>query len=428
MHRLLPLLVGLVLSGSGHAGDWPAFRGPTGQGHSPERNLPISWSVDQGIRWKIPVPGEGWSSPIVQGDRVFLTTVTEGQTQCRILAFDRLSGRMLWNVVVSEMIPLRKESKNSYASPTPIAHGDRVFAVFGDGTMVAVEAATGALLWKNAEVRFYSRHGLGASPILHAGRLIMPFDGSNRVEKAGDWPNNTEEEQLGWRIPWDRAEIVALDIETGRRVWTARRGRSRIAHVTPTILAVGGQPQLISPAGDAIQGFNPRTGELLWTVYSQGEGVTPSVVTGNGLVFTASGFERTTLRTVRPDGRGDVTSTHIAWEQRRGAPTQPSPIFVHPHLHTITDGGVAHGYDAATGDVLYSERVGGNHSASPVHADGHLYFLSENGVATVIRTGPEFVVVSRNALDDNERFQASMAVSQGHLFIRSDRHLYCIGR
>jgi outer membrane protein assembly factor BamB len=417
--------VTLALTWPAHAENWPCFRGPTGQGHSSETELPTKWSASEGVRWKTAIPGIGWSSPIVWKDRVYVTTVTDGNTQCRVLALDRTTGRLLWNTLVHEFVPLRKEQKNSYASPTPITDGQRIYAVFGDGTQVALDLE-GKLLWKNDEVRFYSRHGLGASPVLHEKLLIMPFDGSNRVEKAGEWPNNSQEEQLGWRTPWDRAEITALDAATGKRVWVARRGKSRIAHVTPNIMVVNGKPQLISPAGDAIQGFDPATGTLLWTVYSQGEGVTPSFAFSDQLIFTSSGFEKTTLRTVRTGGSGDVTATHVAWEQRKGTPTQPSLLYVAPYLYSITDGGIAHCFDSKTGDIVYAERVGGNHSSSPVFADGRIYFLSETGETTVIHAGPKFEIVARNAIE--EKCQASLAVSQGNLFLRTEAHLFCLGK
>ncbi|HXG48452.1 MAG TPA: PQQ-binding-like beta-propeller repeat protein, partial [Methylomirabilota bacterium] len=233
--------------------------------------------------------------------------------------------------------------------------------------------------------------------------------------------------KLGWQIPWDQALIVALDVRTGRRVWTGRRGQSRIAHVTPLVLPVDGRDQLISAAGDRVQGFDPGTGELIWSVYAQGEGVTPSPVAADGLLFASSGFEKTTLRAIKlGGGRGDVTGTHIVWEQRKGCPTQPSPIFVAPYLYAITDGGVVSCYNPRNGEVIYQERVGGNFSASPVHADGKIYFLSEAGETTVVAPGAEFKVLARNPL--GERCQASMAVSQGHLFLRTEKHLFCVGR
>jgi outer membrane protein assembly factor BamB len=423
MTRLLRLLSAAFVCSAG-AENWPRFRGPTGQGLSSERDLPIQWSAEQNVKWKTAIHGEGWSSPIIWGDRVYVTTVTDANTRARVISLDRATGEVLWDTVVVEIIPLRKERKNSYGSPTPVTDGQRVYAVFGDGTIAAVER-DGRVAWTNQEVRYYSRHGLGASPILHEGVLIMPFDGSNRIQTPGDWPKNSDEERLGWQIPWDKAEIVALDVQTGRRAWTGRRGRSRIAHVTPNILVEHGRAQLISCAGDAIQGFDPRTGELQWTVYSRGEGVTPSFAMGDGLIFTSSGFEATTLRAVRTGGKGDVTSTHIAWEQRKGVPTQPSLLYVSPYLHSVTDGGIAHCFAGNTGEMVYSERVGGNHCASPVYADGKIYFLSETGETTVIAAGPEFKILARNPV--NETCQASLGISQGNIFLRTASHLYCIG-
>jgi outer membrane protein assembly factor BamB len=408
-----------------HAENWPGFRGPTGQGQSKEKNLPLHWSADSNVVWKTEIPAPGWSSPIVWGRRVFVTGVSDNNTRCRVLALDRDTGKILWDKAVFEQVPRRKESKNSYATPTPVTDGRRVFAVFGDGSVAAL-SADGEILWTNREVQFYSRHGLGASPLLHDGLLIMPFDGSNPTSAAGAWPKVSDEEKLGWQIPWDKAFIAALDVKSGKRVWTAKRGRSRIAHVSPIVAKIDGKDILISGAGDRMQGFNLKNGELLWSVYAQGEGVTPSPVVGDGLLFTSSGFEKTTLRAIKlAKARGDVTESHVAWEQKKGVPTQPSPIFVKPYLYAITDGGIATCYQPESGDIVWQERVGGNHSASPIHASGRIYFLSEGGEATVIAAGAEFKVLAKNSL--GEKCQASMAASDGRLFVRTEKNLYCIG-
>ena len=200
----------------------------------------------------------------------------------------------------------------------------------------------------------------------------------------------------------------------------------RIAHVVPNILREAGREQLISGAGDAVQGFDPMTGERIWSVYSQGEGVVPSIVIGDGLVFSASGFERPTIRAVRTGGKGDVTKTHIAWEQRKGVPMIPSMLYVKPHLYAITERGVATCMKADTGEIVWQERIGGSHSASPIGAEGRIYSLSEAGESTIIEAGSQFKVVARNTI--NERCQASYAVSRKQLFIRSAGNLYCIGR
>jgi outer membrane protein assembly factor BamB len=407
----------------GSAENWPRFRGPTGQGLSSEKGLPLHWTSSSNVAWKTAIPGDGWSSPIVWDERVFVTTATENGTKCHVLALDARTGQVLWDKRVFEQVPRRKENKNSYATPTPCADGQRVYAVFGDGSIAAL-TFDGSLVWTNREVQHYSRHGLGASPLLYDGLLIMSYDGSNPVNTPGSWPNNSDEERLGWQIPWDKAQVVALDTKTGKRVWTGKRGSSRIAHVSPNLFSEDGRALILSCAGDAIQAFDPKTGARVWTVYSQGEGVTPSPAFGEGLIFTSSGFEKTTLRTVRTGGSGDVTQTHIAWEQRKGAPTQPSLLYVKPYLYSITDKGVAYCFKAGSGEMVYEERVGGNFCASPVYSDGRFYVLSEEGVTTVIAAGPEFRILARNPID--EKCQASMAVSQGQIFIRGEKTLHCI--
>ncbi len=407
------------------AENWPRFRGPTGQGISSETGVPVTWNSTQNIRWKVPIPVVGWSSPIVWEGRVYLTGTTDHGARCHVLALEAGSGKVVWNTEVFEQVPRRKEGKNSYATPTPVTDGQTIWAVFGDGSVAAVNR-NGTLQWTNRETEFYSRHGLGASPLLVNGLVVMPYDGSNRVTQAGDWPNTSDQEKLGWQIPWDQARLVALDAATGKRVWVARRGSSRIAHVSPLLVEEPGRQVILSCAGDAIQAFEPRTGELLWTVYSQGEGVTPSPAVGEGLVFTSSGFEKTTLRTVKLGGSGEVTATHIAWEQRKGAPTQPSLLYVKPFLYSITDGGIVHCYRPDTGELIYAERIGGNFSASPVYAEGRIYFLSEEGVTTVIKAGETFEIVATNPLDDTKT-QASMAVSGGRFYLRTQGELWCIG-
>ena len=418
------LALGCVLVARLPAEDWPRFRGPTGQGLSSEKRLPLHWHTTSNVLWKTEVPGQAWSSPIVWRDRLFLTTATENGARCHVLCVEVASGRIIWNTAVFEQVTRRKEGKNSWATPTPVTDGQQVYAVFGDGGIAALSMA-GTVNWTNREVAYYSRHGLGASPLLHDGLLIMPYDGSNPVTAAGTWPNNTPEEQLGWRTPWDKAQLVALDARTGKRVWTGKRGLSRIAHVSPNVFVENGRPLILSCAGDAIQAFEAKTGARVWSVYSQGEGVTPSPAFGDGLIFASSGFEKSTLRAVRMGGTGDITQSHMAWEQKKGVPTQASLLYVKPYLYGITDGGIAHCYKGESGEIVYQERVGGNYCASPVYAADRIYFLSEAGETTVIAAGPEFTVLARNAL--GEKCQASMAISNGRLFIRGEKNLYAIG-
>ncbi len=396
------------------AENWPCFRGPTRQGISNEKDVPLEWSQTSNILWKRPIPGQGWSSPIVFDDRVFVTTATDAGASFRLLCLDRLTGTVLWGKQVLRQKPGHKQNFNSYASCTPVTDGQRVYVLAFDGTLAAV-SMEGSVIWSHREFEYYSEHGLGVSPILYRDLLIVPFDGSS----------SGPDRKLGWQKPWDQAVILALDKNTGEVRWRGRRGSSRIAHITPQVLSENGRDQLVSSAGDVVQGFDLKTGERIWTVSSPGEGVVPSVVIGDGLIFTTSGFGQSTIRAVRTSGKGDVTKTHIAWESKDDVSKIPSMLYVRPFLFLITETGVAKCLRAATGEVLWRERLEGRYSASPVWAEGRLYFLSEKGKTTVIQAGGEFKVLAENEL--NEKCCASPAVSQKHIFIRSENNLYCIG-
>ncbi len=397
------------------AENWPGFRGPTRQGISNEKGLPTQWSESSNIVWKTPIPGDGWSSPIVFDDHVFVTTATEEGASYRLLCLDRKTGAILWDKEILRQKPGHKQGFNSYASSTPVTDGKNVYIVAFDGSIAAV-STEGDTVWMYRDFEYFSEHGLGVSPILYKDLLIVAFDPSS----SGPDP------KLGWQKPWDKAVILALDKNTGKVRWEGKRGMSRIAHVSPQILSYNRKDQLISSAGDAIQGFDLATGERIWTVSSPGEGVVPSVVVGEDLIFTASGFGASAIRVVRAGGKGDVTETHIAWESPDDVPKIPSMLYVKPYLYLVTEAGVAKCLKAATGEVIWRERLDGRYSASPVWADGKIYFLSEKGTTTVITDGAEFKVLAENEL--NETCKASPAISQGNIFIRSEKNIYCIGR
>lgn len=408
-------LVVLCVSTVARAEDWPRFRGPTGQGVSTEQKVPTEWAADKNVAWKTPIPGEGWSSPIVWGDRVFVTCATDAGRSCHVICLNASNGQIVWDREVFQQELRRKEGKNSYATPTPVTDGERVYAFFGSGSAAAVDF-DGKVVWTNTDNVFYSQHGFGASPILYRDLLIMPFDGSN----PGD------DKLIGWKKAWDGGFIVALDTKTGKQRWKAKRGLSRLAHVTPMIAHVGDRDQLLSGAGDVVQGFDPDTGERIWSVHSQGEGVTPSLVLGDGVVYSSSGFEAETIRAIRldPAARGDVTKTHIAWEQKRAVPTQPSFVHHDGLLYSIKENGIALCMDGKTGEVIWQERLEGSYSASPVVAAARIYYLAENGDTTVIEAGRAFKQIAMNSLEG--QCQASPAISKGRILIRSDKHLFCI--
>lgn len=237
------------------AENWPGFRGPGRQGISNEKDLPTQWSETSNIIWKTAIPGEGWSSPIVFDDRVFMTTATDEGVSYRLLCLDRKTGSVLWDRQVFQQKTGRKQKLNSYASSTPVTDGINVYVVAFDGSIAAV-SMKGETIWTNRDFEYYSEHGLGVSPILYMELLIVAFDPSS----SGADP------KLGWQKPWDKAVILALDKNTGKVRWEGKRGLSRIAHVSPQILSINGKDQLISSAGDAIQGFDPAIGERIWTV------------------------------------------------------------------------------------------------------------------------------------------------------------------
>jgi outer membrane protein assembly factor BamB len=398
------------------AENWPGFRGPTRQGISTETGLPLQWSTNANVVWKTAIPGESWSSPVVWNDHVFVTTATDNGTACRVLAIDRNSGQVLWDREVFKQVPRRKEARNTYATPTPVTDGQRIYAVFGDGSFVALDFQ-GAVVWTNRDFPFYGQHGLGTSPILWEDLLIMPRDGSSEGENK----------KVGWQIPWDQSFLLALDKNTGQLRWKTGRGLSRISHVVPNIwLDPSGPAQVISSAGDVVQGFMAKTGERVWSSENKGESPVPAMVLGDGLAFTAAGWGgRQSIKAFRLGGKGELAESNLAWEQSKGMPHIPSYLYLKPFLYAITEGGIALCLKGDSGEIAWQERVGGNHSASPVSAEGRIYLISDEGDTTIIEAGPEFKVLAKNSL--LEKVQASMAVSGRRLFIRTEKHLYCIG-
>ncbi|MBI3414833.1 MAG: PQQ-binding-like beta-propeller repeat protein [Verrucomicrobia bacterium] len=416
MNRTLPTLLSLFAATTLlHAENWPQFRGPTNQGISGEKDLPLKWSATENVVWKTELPGESWSSPVVWGDRVFVTTATENGQSCRVLSLAVKSGTILWDKEVFHQVPRHKQARNTFATPTPATDGERVYACFGDGSFAALNFG-GDVVWTNRDYPFYGEHGLGSSPILHRGLLIMARDGSNEGE----------DKKLGWQKPWDQSYVVALDAKTGQERWRGRRGLSRISHGGPNIWEHDGKTEVVSEAGDVVQGFDFQTGERLWSSEVIGEGKVPSVVLGDGLAFTSGGWGgKETIKAFRLGGHGDLKETSLVWEQKKGMPKVPSMLYVKPHLFALTDGGVATCMKADTGELIWQERVGGNFSASPVCAAGRIYFVGDNGETTVIEAGPEFRVLAKNPL--GEKVQASPAISQGRFFLRTANNLYCLG-
>jgi outer membrane protein assembly factor BamB len=406
LSRLLLAFSVVALSSSARAGDWPEFRGPTGQGHA-EGRLPTEWTATKNVTWKQAIPGTGWSSPVIQDGRIYLTTavLTEGSADqsLRALCLDAKTGKVLWDVEVfrqdGSQAP-RIHTKNSHASPTPIVAGKRLYVHFGHQGTACLDL-DGKVLWRNDKLGYAPVHGSGGSPILAGDRLIFSADGG------------------------DKQAVIALDVKTGKVEWRTDRKTDAVkkfSFSTPLLIDVNGQKQVVSPGSDVVCSYDPADGREIWRVRYEGYSVVPRPVYGHGLVFVCTGYDSPGLIAVRPDGKGDVTETHVAWRTRRNAPLTPSPLLVGDELYLVSDGGIASCLDAKSGEVHWQERLGGSYSASPILAGGRIYFPDEDGAAVIVKAGPRFERVAKNAL--KERTLASYAASGGALFIRTEGHLY----
>ena len=400
------------------AENWPCFRGPSRQGVSAEKDVPTQWQPDKNILWESPTPGEGHSSPIVWDDRVFLSTAEAEGKSLRLLCYSATSGELLWNHELFQQTPKRKESRNSYATPTPLTDGEHVYVVFGDGSVAAVDFS-GKKVWENRDFPYYSRHGLGSSPLLWNGRIIMARDGTK--EATGD------EEKIGWQTPWDQSFLLALHTESGKLAWKTSRGLSRVGHVTPNLHIQGDQCQVISGAGDVVQSFDAMTGKLLWSSRNEGEGVVPSIVLGDGMAFTASGWGgKETAKAFRLTGQGEQGESNLVWEQKQGMPHISSYIYANGLLFWANENGVAMCLDAKTGKPLWRERLGGDFSASPVLVGDVIYFTNSDGKTHLERAAKTYEHLGENDL--GEGVQASPAVSNGRIYFRTASHLICVGQ
>jgi outer membrane protein assembly factor BamB len=393
-------------------GDWTEFRGPTGQGHATDVQLPVEWSSTKNVVWKSPIDGLGWSSPIVVGDRVIVTTAVptgdpkSNDQSLRAICLNAADGKPRWNVEVFHQDGAtagRIHSKNSHASPTPISDGQHVFVHFGaQGT--ACLTLDGETVWKNREFKYEMRHGNGGSPILVDDMLVFSCDGL------------------------DKMFVVALDKATGTLRWRTPREHSngnKFSFGTPLLIEVHGEPQIVSPGTFHVAAYRPKDGSEIWRVdYGLGYSVIPRPVFGHGLIFLSSGYDTPTLLAIRPTGTGNVTNTHVAWKISKSMPHTPSPLLVGEHLYVVSDNGIATCLQATTGEQVWQKRLGGNFSASPLFADGKIYFQSEQGASTVIAPGTEYRELGTSELEP--RTFASYAVADGALFIRTESALYRI--
>jgi outer membrane protein assembly factor BamB len=391
------------------ADDWPEFRGPTGQGLVEGGELPLEWGKDKNVAWKQAIPGKGWSSPVVVGGRVYLTTavpVENDDQRLEALCLDAATGKILWEKEVFHQDGKNSpavHSKNSHASPTPLVRGDRLFVHFGHQGTACLDLK-GEVLWRNRSLRYAPVHGNGGSPILVEDLLVFSCDGR------------------------DDRFVVALDTNNGKVRWKTERTGEAIKHFsfsTPLLITVDGRKQIISPGSNVVCAYDPADGREIWHVRYNGYSVIPRPVFGHGLLFICTGYDRPSLLAIRTGGVGDLTDTNIVWSARQAVPHAPSPLLVGDELYTVSDNGQACCRDARTGHVHWQERLGGTYSASPLFAAGRVYFQSEQGVGVVVRASKEFKLLTRNVL--GERSLASPAAVDGALFIRAEKHLYRIG-
>lgn len=431
----------LILTGSLAANlsgqQWPQWRGPLASGVSPEQGLPVRWSDSENVAWRAPLRGLGVSSPIVWGERVFVTSqagignarsgprlvqggdpleVGErplgagavrdgGQVSFLVSAFDRASGRPLWEFELPAEGPLPSvHEKHNLASPSPVTDGERVYAWFSTGQIAALDMA-GTLVWKKhlgAEYApFEINWGHSSSPVVYNDLLILLCYHENA------------------------SYILALDSRTGAVRWKTDTEPGVISYSTPLVIETGGRAELIVNSSVGVSGHDLSTGQRLWYVEGSNQFPIPAPLFHNGVIYTSRGYRSSPYLAIRPGGKDNVTTSHVAWRVGSGAPYVSSLVQYDGLIYMIGDVGVLTVVDIRTGERVHQQRVGGVYSASPVAGDGKIYLLSEDGETIVIEAGREARILSRNKL--NARQLASPAIAGGRLFIRSDEALYAIG-
>ena len=399
------------------AKEWTKFRGPTGDGHVTAKSIPLKWSDTENVKWKVSVPGKGWSSPVISKGKIYLTSaVAEGDNQdaadvhreLRVICYDSSDGKELWDTKVFEQKPLKRpiHHKNSHASPTPIIEDGKVYVHFGHMGSACLDLK-GKILWKNNELKYDPLHGNGGTPIIvdnlffyNADALTNPF-------------------------------VVALDKNTGKVLWKKQRSETdqsrKFSFSTPTLIRMGGRSQIISPASGAVFSYDSKTGEELWSVDYGGWSVIPKPGVYKNMIYVGTGYERAHILGIRVDekSKGNVTESHVEWEITKRAPNTPSFMIVDDLLYFISDGGIATCVEPLTGEIIWQERTAGPISASPVYFNGMIYFLDEQGKTTVIKAGRKFEIIAENKI--KERTLASFGISEGAIYIRSEKSLFRIG-
>jgi outer membrane protein assembly factor BamB len=404
---LLPLAVPedvSLLPAEGQAARyWPRWRGPSGQGIVVGSGYPDQWSDTANVLWRVAVPGSGNSSPIVFGDRIFLTTARDSGRKLSLLAYRRSDGELLWETAFDAEEVEHVHQKNGHASATPVTDGERIFASFGSQGLAAFDY-DGRILWHRKLGALSNYHGSAGSPILYQGSVILYQD--------------QESESF----------VAAFDQRTGDTLWSAQRAAT-VGWGTPIVIRAAGRDELVVSSQHAVHAYDPGSGTLLWTVQGNKFEVIPTPVVGHDLVFCSSGRSGPTLA-IRPGGAGDVTSTHVVWSSPKGSPFVPSPIVVGDHLYLVNDIlSIVTAYEAKTGKLAFQGRLGTekkeSFSASPVAVDGKVFFTNDDGETFVLEAGPEFKLLRVNRL--KARILASPALVEGRWYFRTENELLAIG-
>ena len=402
----------LALSNNVAAADWPEFRGSNAQGQSEATNLPLTWSPTAGIAWKAAVAGVGWSSPVVIGERIYLTSALpiggvedpKADRSLHALALDAATGKPVWDVEIFTATSPRMHRKNSHASPTPVYEEGKLYVHFGHLGTACLDAVTGKTIWATQEFAYSPVHGAGSSPVLFEDLLIFSADAETDPK------------------------VIALDKTTGKQRWAFARqseAKKKFSFCTPLLIDVNGQKQLISPGSGVVNALNPKDGTEIWRCYyDQGYSVVPRPVYAHGMVYVSSSYDKPVLLAIKVNGKGDVTGTHVAWTIDKAVPHNPSMAVIGDELYFVADNGILTCADAKTGQIHYSERCTGPISASLLVADGKLYLQDEKGLGVVVKPGKTFQILAQNNLD--ERSLASYAVIGSDLLIRTEGNLYRI--
>jgi outer membrane protein assembly factor BamB len=386
------------------AQNWPCWRGPNGDGTSIETNLPTRWDSITNVVWKIPVPGKGYSSPIVWKDKLFMTTAITDTQEKVLLCYDCKSGDLLWQETVIKSPFENKHDNNGYASGTPSTDGIRVYVSFLDGKDVVVAAYdfSGKQIWLQRPGTFFSPHGYSCSPVLFGDKVIINGD------SQGD------------------SFVAALNRTDGKIIWKVSHDKPAHSFSTPIFRDIGGKMQMIFCGNKEVASYNPDDGSRYWFVSGPSEDFCSSPVYNekSGLVLVSSAWPVRNLVAIKPDGQGDVTKSHVVWQSRKGAYYVPSPVCTDDYLFTTMTTGQVHCIEVTTGNTLWVEDMGMQYS-SPVLANGLVYMPNDEGVITVIKPGPRFEYVAKNSI--GERMNASPAISNGKIYLRGYKHLFCIG-